>query len=113
MITSVSRHVIILSLILVWASSGGLQLAAHSSIGSQPTFAGQQNQDLKQQAIEELAHSQERHTIRRDHSAPVSFRIYSFHVVLHVLITLVIPNGQTANRASSRALHQKISLYLI
>jgi hypothetical protein len=113
MITSVSRHIIILSLILVWASSGGLQFVAHSAVGSQSTFQGEQNQDLKQRAIEELVHSQERDTIRRDHTVPISLRIYSYHVALDAIDTSVKPNDQTANRASSLLIYQKNSLYLI
>lgn len=113
MIVSVSRRVVILSLILAWGWSGGLQLMAHSAVGAQSTFEVEQNQDLKQQAIQEPVHSQERDTLRRDYTGHISLRIYGCHVALHALYRSVTPKGQTANCASLRPLHQKISLYLI
>jgi hypothetical protein len=113
MIAAISRPVIILSLLLVWACSGGLQLVAYGAVGTQPTFESEQNQDLEQQAIEELAHSQKQDTVRRAHTVPMSLRIYNPHVSFREIYTSITPDGQTANRASSRPLHQKISYYLI
>jgi hypothetical protein len=113
MIASIRRNIIIFSLILVWAGSGGLQLVAQSAVGTQSTFEEEQNQDLKQPVIAQVAHSQERDTIRRNHPLPISLRIYSSHVALRAIHTTVKPNDQTVNHASSRSLHQKISLYLI
>lgn len=93
--------------------SGGLHLVAPSATAAQTNFEGEQNQDLNQKSIAELTHGQKRDTIRRDYAESISFRVYSSPVPLLAIHTPVKPNGQTANRAASRPLHQEISLYLI
>ena len=113
MIVSVRHNMILFSLLLVWVCSSGLQLIAHWDTGPQSSFKAEQHKNPNQKAIAEIAHSQKRDTVRRDHPQSISLRVYSSHVPLLAVQTPVTPNGQTANRASSRPLHQKISLSLI
>jgi hypothetical protein len=109
-----ARHKILVSLILVWICSSGLQLIAESDAGFQLCFKADQNRDLDQKAIAELGNSQKSDTVRRDPAHGISFSLYSSHArFVPVQSPPVRPNGPVVNRASSRALHQKISLYLI
>jgi hypothetical protein len=108
-----ARHKILFSLILVWICSSGLQLIAESDAGFQLYFKAEQNRDLDQKAIAELGNSQKSDTVRRDPAHGISFSHYSSHARLVPVQSPVRPNGPVVNRASSRALHQMISLYLI
>jgi hypothetical protein len=114
MIVSFRRSLVIVSLLLAWVCSGGLPLVAYTITGIQLSFHGERNQDLNQLAIAELAHHEKRDTVRRD---PLvynnSISILHFSLPLLAIHTPARPNGQWTNRADSRPLHQKISLYLI
>jgi hypothetical protein len=113
MIISFRRSLVIVSLLLAWVCSGSLPLVAYTITGIQLTFHGERNQDLNQLAIAELAHHEKRDTVRRDHLVYNSISIHHSSIPLLAIHTLANPNGRWANRADSRPLHQKISLYLI
>jgi hypothetical protein len=113
MIISFRRSLVIVSLLLAWVCSGGLPLVAYTITGIQLTFHGERNPDLNQLAIAELAHHEKRDTVRRDPIVYNSISIHHSSIPLLAIHTLANPNGRWANRADSRPLHQKISLYLI
>ena len=113
MIISFRRSLVIVSLLLAWVCSGGLPLVAYTITGIQLTFHGERNQDLNQLAIAELPHREKRDTVRRDHLVYNSISIHHSSLPLLAIHTLATPNGQCVNRADSRPLHQKISLYPI
>ena len=97
----------------MWICSDGLHLIAQRDTGPQFSFKAGQNLDLDQEAIAELGNSQKPDTVRRAPPQTISLRVYSANAPLLAVHTPVRPNGQVVNRAFSRPLHQKISLYLI
>ena len=113
MIISFRRSLVIASLLLTWVCSGSLPFVAYTITGIQLTFHGERNPDRNQLAIAELAHHEKRDTVRRDPLVYSSISIHHSSIPLLAIHTLATPNGKWVNRADSRPLHQKISLYLI